>query len=232
MRVINVAAPLVGNEQLPIKRIHGLYAITPDGIPFAALKTSVAEALRGGARVLQFRCKSLSGAERLQQGLRLREMCRESATTFIVNDDVRLAGDLDADGVHLGREDGSLQAARKILGPQKIIGISCYNQFALAEIAESGGADYIAFGGFFPSLTKPSAARADPSLIAKARQRFSLPIVAIGGITLENAPQLIAVGADAIAVITDLFGAANIAARADAYKRLFENHVRQKQAAI
>ena len=206
--------------------IHGLYAITPDGVQSDVLEAAVAAALCGGVTVLQYRCKSLSRPARRQQAEQIRKMCREYGTTFIVNDDVWLAAELDADGVHLGSGDGSLQSARQTLGPEKIIGVSCYNDLSLAESARKSGADYIAFGSFFPSATKPLAAHADISLIAQAKQRFAIPVVVIGGITLENAPQLIGAGADALAVISDLFGAADIDARASAYKKLFGDHVR------
>ena len=176
--------------------------------------------------VLQYRSKSLSGAAKKKQAQRIRALCRESGVTFIVNDDVGLAAEIDADGVHLGHEDGPLQSARQVLGPQKIIGVSCYNDMSLARIAVDGGADYIAFGSFFPSSTKPGAVHADISLIPRAKQRFTIPLVAIGGITLKNAPQLIDAGVDAIAVISDLFDAADVTAQACSYKKLFDGHVR------
>ena len=190
------------------------------------LEAAVNAALAGGVNVLQYRCKFLSGAAERQQAQRIRTMCRESGVTFIVNDNVGLAAEIDADGVHLGREDDSLRSARQVLGPQKIIGVSCYNDLSLARIAVDGGADYIAFGSFFPSPTKPAAVRAAISLITQAKQRFTVPIVAIGGITLENAPQLIEAGVDALAVISDLFGAADVAAQASSYRKLFDTHVR------
>ena len=219
-------------KSMPSDRICGLYGITPDQASAAALEAAVNAALAGGVNILQYRSKLLSGAMKRQQARHIRTICRESGVTFIVNDDVGLAAEIDADGVHLGREDGSLQSARQVLGPQKIIGFSCYNDLSLARVAADGGADYIAFGSFFPSPTKPAAVQAQISLIAQAKQRFTIPIVAIGGITLKNAPQLIEAGADAVAVLSDLFGAVDIAAQASSYRKLFDHHVRQKQTTV
>ena len=226
-RTINASSRFATRaELLPGDRIRGLYGITPDQVSTTALEAGVNAALSGGVNILQYRSKLLSGIAKRQQAQHIRTICRESGVTFIVNDDVGLAAEIDADGVHLGREDDSLQSARRMLGPQKIIGVSCYNDLSLAVVAVDGGADYIAFGSFFPSLTKPVAVRAHVSLIAQAKQRFTIPIVAIGGITLENAPQLIAAGVDAIAVISDLFGAIDVAAQANSYGKLFDHHVR------
>ena len=134
---------------------------------------------------------------------------------------MELAQQINAAGVHLGRDDMSVAEARLKLGKHKIIGVSCYNQMALAESAIASGADYIAFGAFFPSQTKPNAVRAELALIAEAKQKFNIPVVAIGGISLQNAPQLIAAGADALAVVSDLFNAPNISTHASAFQQLF-----------
>jgi thiamine-phosphate pyrophosphorylase len=157
---------------------------------------------------------------------RLRALCREFGTIFIINDNIDLAVETDADGVHIGRDDATLQMARRALGPDKIIGVSCYDDWSRAAAAAAGGADYLAFGSFYPSKTKPAAVRADMGLLRQAKQQFLIPVVAIGGIDLENAPQLIHEGADALAVISDLFGADDIVARAISYKKLFDDHVR------
>ena len=138
---------------------------------------------------------------------------------FIVNDDVELALAVRADGVHLGREDGDLAAARARL-PGRLLGASCYDRPELARRAVAAGADYVAFGSVFPSPTKPAADRAPLALFAL---ELGVPKVAIGGITLENAPQVLAAGADCVAVITDLFDAPDVAARARAYGRLFQH---------
>ena len=140
---------------------------------------------------------------------------------FLVNDDVELAKQTQADGVHLGREDVSLVQARTQLGPQAIIGVSCYNELARAVQAQNEGADYVAFGRFFPSRTKPQAVQADLELLREAKTKLHIPIVAIGGITPENGASLIAAGADALAVIEGVFGQADVRAAAARYARLF-----------
>ncbi len=206
-------------------RVQGLYGVTPDVLEFQALEAAVASAIAGGMRTLQYRAKALPSHEKHIQARRLLNICKRAGVAFLVNDDLHLAKELDADGVHLGRDDASLEVARAVLGAGKFIGVSCYNELALARKAATGGADYIAFGSFFSSPTKPQAPRAGPSLIRQAKQELDVPVVAIGGITLENASQLIDAGADALAVISDLFMAADIAARAHQFNALFENHV-------
>jgi thiamine-phosphate pyrophosphorylase len=141
---------------------------------------------------------------------------------FIVNDDVTLAKETQADGVHLGREDASLVQARAQLGPKVIIGLSCYNELARVETAQAQGADYVAFGRFFPSRTKPRAVPANLDLLREAKKKLRIPVVAIGGITPENGASLIAAGADALAVIEGVFGQADVRAAATRYSRLFE----------
>ena len=151
-------------------------------------------------------------------------ICRASGAKLIINDDVWLAVEIGADGAHLSRDDapgGSLAAARDALGPKRILGVSCYNELARGEEAAAAGADYIAFGSMFSSRTKPAAVRAPLDLLGEARRRFALPVAAIGGITLDNAPEVIAAGADMIAVVSDLFDAMDIKARAAAYQQLF-----------
>ena len=142
---------------------------------------------------------------------------------FIVNDDITLAKQTKASGVHLGREDASVADAREQLGPQAIIGVSCYNELTRAETAQAQGADYIAFGRFFPSRTKPQAVQANPDLLREAKKKLHIPVVAIGGITPENGAALIAAGADALAVIEGVFGQPDIRAAAERYARLFKN---------
>ncbi len=149
-----------------------------------------------------------------------RRACRS-----IINDDLQLALEIGADGAHLGREDGDLAAARAALGPGKLLGISCYDDIGRAREAKRVGADYVAFGSFFASPTKPAAVRAPLTLLGAAKAGLGLPVCAIGGITLQNAPQLIAAGADLLAVITDLFEAPDIRARAAAYTSLFSERV-------
>jgi thiamine-phosphate pyrophosphorylase len=197
-------------------KLRGLYAITPDLTETEALLRGVAQALEGGIAMLQYRRK---GRQRLDEAQGLARMCRDRGVPFVVNDDVALALDCGADGVHLGRDDGDPAAARAML-KSGILGVSCYDSLATARIAVAAGADYVAFGSVFSSPTKPAAVRAPLSLFGDARS-LGVPLVAIGGITLQNAPQLRAAGADSVAVISDLFEAPDVAARARAYGKLF-----------
>jgi thiamine-phosphate pyrophosphorylase len=198
-------------------KFRGLYAITPEGVDTDALLRQVSAALEGGIAALQYRRKNRAG---MQEAATLAALCRRSGVPFIVNDDLALALACGADGLHLGREDGNVAAARVTLG-DKLLGVSCYDSLAAARAAVAAGADYVAFGSVFSSPTKPSAVRAPHSLFAEART-LGVPLVAIGGITLQNAPQLLRAGADAVAVISDLFDAADIAGRARAYGKLFQ----------
>jgi thiamine-phosphate pyrophosphorylase len=200
--------------------IKGLYAITPDELNTPELLRKVRLVLQGGARVLQCRNKTADAALRLQQAQALRLLTREFAATFIVNDDAQLAAQVDADGVHLGGEDGSVAAARALLGETKIIGVSCYNRAPLAAEAVRAGADYVAFGAFFPSSVKPEAVRAEPELLAWARRELAVPLVAIGGITQANGAALVQAGADALAVISAVFDAADIRSAAQEFSTL------------
>jgi len=201
--------------------ISGLYAITPECASTAVLVRKVAAALAGGVKVIQYRQKNQFADVQVSQAHELRKLCSTQNALLIINDNIELAIMVDAAGVHLGRNDMGLMEARGLLGEQKIIGISCYDQMQLAEIAASGGADYIAFGAFFSSAVKPDAVRADRAMIHAAKKKFNLPIVAIGGISLQNAPTLLSAGADAVAVISDLFNAPDITAQAFAFQQLF-----------
>ena len=213
------------------KRVRGLYAITPDINDTSWLVSQCALALRGGARILQYRHKTATAGLAREQASALRALTHSHGARLIINDDMALAMDVAADGVHLGRDDtaaGSIDNLRrkaKSAIADFIVGVSCYDQLSRADDAVAAGADYIAFGSFFPSSTKPHAAKADIALLREARQRFSLPIVVIGGITLANGAPLIAAGADAIATITALFDAADVAAQAKLFSSLFSNHV-------
>ena len=210
------------------RELAGLYAITPDEPSTEILARKVGQALRGGASVVQYRNKTASPDLRREQAQMLAALCREARACFIVNDDLALALKLDADGVHLGAEDGDLAAARKQLGPGKLLGASCYDRIELGQAAVQADVDYLAFGSVFGSPTKPAAVRAPLAIFAEARRRFSLPLVAIGGITLQNAPQVFAAGADAVAVISDLFDAADIAERATGFTRLHQQQRMQQ----
>ena len=204
---------------------RGLYAVTPDEADTRRLIAKVRLALAGGAAAVQYRNKPAGPALRRLQAAALTEVCREAGVPLIVNDDLPLALEVGAAGVHLGREDGELADARNRLGPGKLLGASCYDRIDLAVAAAGGGADYVAFGAMFASPTKPAARRAPLALLAEARRRTGLPVVAIGGITLDNAAGVVAAGADALAVISALFAAEDIAARARAFQELFERSV-------
>lgn len=199
-------------------RRTGLYAIT-DG-PRPGLLCAAEAALRGGAAVLQYRDKSADAERRHDEAAALLDLCRRHRVPLIINDDVELAAATASDGVHLGEHDGALAAARQRLGPAALIGISCYDSLDRARAAAAAGADYLAFGAFHPSPTKPAARRATADLLVAAKP-LELPLVAIGGITPDNAPALIAAGADFVAVISGVFGVADPEAAASRYATLF-----------
>ncbi|MEK7207710.1 MAG: thiamine phosphate synthase [Pseudomonadota bacterium] len=187
-------------------RLTGLYAIADTRyLDDARLLPAVSDAIAGGARIIQYRDKTHDAPTRLTQAKKIAALCRQHGVLFLVNDDVALAKESGADGVHLGRDDMPLAQARAVLGPRAIIGVSCYNELARALKAENEGADYVAFGRFFPSRTKPQAVQAEPSLLREAKKKLHIPIVAIGGITPENGASLLAAGADALAVIEGVF---------------------------
>jgi thiamine-phosphate pyrophosphorylase len=206
-----------------VATLSGLYAITdPCAGSGQALLDNVAAALRGGARVLQYRDKGSDGEQRLDEALALRRLCADFGALFIVNDDVELARLVGADGVHIGSDDTGLEEARRQLGDEAIIGVSCYNRLELAEQAVAAGADYVAFGRFFPSASKPEAVQAGPGLLRAAKAALSVPVVAIGGITPDNARSLIEHGADALAVIQGVFAQTDIEDAARQLASLFE----------
>lgn len=197
-------------------KLRGLYAITPEDIG------CVADAVASGALcALQYRSKSADRARRRDEARTLAQLCRRHGVPLIINDDLELALEIGAAGVHLGRRDGDLAAARARL-PGRILGVSCYDQLDLARSAVAAGADYVAFGSVFASPTKPGAVRAPLALFG---HRLGVPKIAIGGITVENAAQLAAAGADAVAVISDLFEAPDVAARARQYAKVFDRDI-------
>lgn len=211
---------------------RGLYAITPDESDTVRLVRKVRKALAGGARVLQYRNKSADARLRRQQSVALLALCRAARVPFIINDDLELALALGADGLHLGRDDIPIAAARTRLDKGKLLGVSCYDRLDLAVDARNAGADYVAFGSAFPSITKPGAPRAPLSLYREAKARLGLPTVAIGGITLENAGVVILAGADAVAVISGLFDAPDVERRARQFARVFSEHDLEKRSAV
>lgn len=202
----------------PLLARRGLYAIT-DG-PRPDLLEIAAAALGGGAVLLQYRDKTADHARRRIEALALARLCKAHGVGLIVNDDVMLAAEVGAAGVHLGEDDGDIAAARACLGAGAIIGVSCYDAIERARAAAAAGADYVAFGAFHPSPTKPHARRAGPELLREAAS-LGVPRVAIGGITPENAPALIEAGADLLAVISAVFGAPDVRAAAHRFQTLF-----------
>ena len=205
-------------------KLRGLYAITPECVDRQQLIAQVEAALQGGCRIVQYRDKTSGMPECVARARALRELTLRFSALLLINDDLALAHLVGADGVHLGQDDGSLANARAILGPDKILGASCYADLASAQKAEAAGADYVAFGAAYPSPTKPKAPLATVDLFFRAKSQLTVPICAIGGITLDNARPLLAAGASLLAVITDLFSAPDIAARAAAYQSLFEEY--------
>lgn len=203
--------------------IQGLYAITAADAATSAtqLTTQVEQAILGGARIIQYRCKIRDHHQRRQQAQLLSTLCQHYAIPLIINDDIKLARQVAAAGVHLGHDDAPLAEARRQLGDDAIIGISCYNQLDLACQAQAGGASYVAFGSFYASPTKPQAVTATTELLHQAAGRLSIPLVAIGGITPSNGAALISAGATALAVISGVFTQPDIAAAARRYAVLF-----------
>jgi thiamine-phosphate pyrophosphorylase len=207
-------------------KLRGLYAVTDSQLLAGKLLPYVEAALKGGARLLQYRDKFTDEARRLREAEALRELCNRYGAALIINDDAELAARLGV-GLHLGQNDGSLSVARALLGRQAIIGGTCHAQLELAEAAAKEGVSYVAFGRFFNSNTKPGAPTAGLDLLDEAKSRINLPIVAIGGVTLDNAASLIARGASMVAVVHDLFAvasAAEVEQRARAFSQLFSTH--------
>lgn len=203
--------------------LRGIYGITDDTLtPTHQLQAKVEQALAGGISLLQFRSKLASTELRLQQSAALLELCRRFNTPLIINDDVELCAIIEADGVHLGASDPKISAARARLGKTALIGVTCHDSLTRAVAAEEAGADYVAFGRFFPSHTKPEATPASLQILTAARQQINLPIVAIGGINPDNGASLIAAGADMLAVVHSLFAGDDIEANARQLVNLFD----------
>lgn len=209
-------------QSLKTPEVEGLYGITPDLIDTEDLLSRVHQAIVGGAKVIQYRNKLAHQSVLNGQAKLLLQLCRDHRIPLIINDHVDLAADIGADGVHLGQHDASTSYAKKRLGDTKIIGVSCYNNLDLAIKAAQDGASYVAFGAFFPSLTKPDAVPVAINLMDQAKRSLSIPSVAIGGIRLTNAESLIERGCAAIAVCNELFFADEITATATRFARLFD----------
>ncbi len=204
------------------EKLKGLYAITDENlIAEEAFSEAIESALLGGARIIQYRDKSTNQKKRLHQATVLRALCTQYQATCIINDDIELAKTVNADGVHLGKNDTELLNARQTLGDNAIIGISCYNDIGLAVSAEKNSADYVAFGAMFSSQTKPDAVTTTPNIISLAKQHLSIPVCAIGGITGDNIQQLIQHRTDMAAVISSLFAAGDIKNTANSLSQHF-----------
>ena len=202
-------------------KINGLYAITPELENTGDLLDKTRQVLEGGAQLVQYRNKSANRILLREQAGLLLQLCREYTVPLIINDYLDLTIEIGADGLHVGQHDAAIAKARNQLGDNKIIGASCYNNLNLALQAEKEGVDYVAFGAFFPSLTKPNTVSATMNLIAEAKNKITVPIVGIGGIRLTNAKKIIQSGCAAIAVCNDLFQSVNIKAKAAQYAQLF-----------
>ena len=201
--------------------IKGLYAITPDMADLNTLIHKTQLAIEGGAFMVQYRSKIQDRAVKIQQCAAILRLCREYDVPCIVNDDVEMCRVLKADGVHLGENDDNIAEVRRILGEYAIIGSSCYDQLDRAKQAQKEGASYVAFGAVFPTPTKPNAPRATLELLREAKSQIHIPIVAIGGITVNNAHDVIEAGVDAIAVITSLYESNSIKETAETFLKMF-----------
>ena len=202
-------------------KLRGLYVITDPQLCDDNLVNMVEQAIMGGAKIIQYRNKTAGTQQQLKECLVLKALCKKHAAIFIINDNVELALESNADGVHLGQTDADINTARKLLGKNKIIGITCHSDINKAVSAQQQSANYVAFGRFFPSKTKPDAPPAKVEILAQARSQIQIPIVAIGGISVENAPVLIDTGADMLAVIHAIFAQNNIKQAAEKFNALF-----------
>lgn len=209
------------NNSMAAPVLRGLYAITDDTLLAGRLLSAVEAALLGGCRIVQYRSKQTDTARQHSEATDLLQLCHQHNAILLINDNLALAEKIAADGVHLGQQDVSLATAKQALGDDAIIGITCHSSLTLAQQAQAGGANYVAFGRFFPSGTKQSAPPAALSVLQQARSILHIPLVAIGGITLDNAPTVLAADADMLAVVGDLFGHPDITTRSRHYTALF-----------
>jgi len=205
--------------------IKGLYAITPDSADLNTLIQKTKSAIEGGAFMVQYRSKIQDRDVKMQQCAAILRLCREYEIPCIVNDDVEMCRVLEADGVHLGEKDDNIAEVRHILGEDAIIGSSCYDQLDRAKSAQKEGASYVAFGAMFATSTKPNAPRASLALLKEAKREIQIPIVAIGGITVNNAHDVIKTGIDAIAVINSLYEAKSIKETAETFVKMFHQKI-------
>lgn len=202
--------------------LKGLYLVTPDWDDTARLVEVSDAALRGGAALLQYRHKTADAAQRREQAGALLALCRRQGKPFIINDYPELCVELDADGVHVGGTDAAVAAVRALVGPDRIVGASCYGSFELAQAAQQAGASYVAFGGFYPSRIKKYEVSTPVDIVTRARDALAVPNVVIGGMTRENSAPLVAAGADMVAVISSVYFADDPEAAARELAGLFD----------
>jgi len=205
--------------------IKGLYAITPDMADSNTLIQKTQLAIEGGAFMVQYRSKIDDRDVKIQQCAAILRLCREYKIPCIVNDDVDMCRNLEADGVHLGEKDENIAEVRHILGEDAIIGSSCYDQLNRAKQDQEEGASYVVFGAMFETQSKPHAPRATLELLREAKSQIQIPIVAVGGITMNNAHDVIETGIDAIAVINSLFEAKTIKETAEIFFKMFHKSI-------
>jgi len=201
--------------------MKGLYLVTPDWDDTDALIKATEIALAVGVDLLQYRHKTANGELRLEQASALLKLCRQHNVPFIVNDHIDLCIELDADGIHVGGTDASVAVVRTLIGKDKILGASCYCDFALAEQAQIAGASYVAFGGFYPSRVKKYEVSTPASIVSKAKSQLTLPVCVIGGMTPDNAKPLVKEGADMVAAISSVYSADDIATAVREFAALF-----------
>jgi thiamine-phosphate pyrophosphorylase len=201
--------------------MRGLYLVTPDWDDTDRLLDVTRQALDAGAALVQYRNKTASGALRQEQAAALLALCRRHGRPLLINDHVDLCLALDADGVHVGGSDAPVAAVRSALGPSKVVGASCYGEFALGRAAEDAGASYVAFGGFYPSRVKVYEVSTSPQIVARAKLQLRLPVVVIGGMTAENVRPLVGIGADMVAAISSVYLAAEPFVAAREFANLF-----------
>ena len=204
--------------------INGLYAITPEQKNLTILSSQVESCIKGGAKLIQYRSKKLSKIDQKKQAKQIKKLCNTHNVPLIINDDIELCRNLDADGVHLGEDDDSLLEARKLLGPTKIIGISCYNSIDRVKMAIDGGANYVALGACFSSDTKKNAPQVSMDLISLVLKEFKIPLVAIGGIDTENVELLVKAGVKCVALINGLFQAKDVEKTARIYTNILKKN--------
>jgi thiamine-phosphate pyrophosphorylase len=201
--------------------MKGLYLVTPDWDDTEALVKATESALSAGVRLLQYRHKTATGELRLEQASALLTLCRQHDVPFIINDHIDLCIALDADGIHVGGTDASVAVVRTLIGKDKILGASCYGDFKLAEQAQTAGASYVAFGGFYPSRVKKYEVSTPASIVSKAKSQLTLPVCVIGGMTPENANPLVKEGADMVAAISSVYSAEDISTAVKKFAALF-----------